>query len=211
MIFQLPKIYPITDTAISGISHGRQAEKLIAGGARLIQIRDKAASSRDLYAASVEAMKVAANTGCLIIINDRVDIALACGAAGVHLGQDDMPVTEARKLLGTGAVIGLSTHSVEQALEAVELPLDYIAIGPAFTTATKEQPYAAFGPEGIRKVRKAIGTFPLVAIGGINSENLESIFEAGADSAAIISYFAADADLIQANMEFLIKQTSDDC
>jgi len=123
------------------------------------------------------------------LINDRVDIALMAGADGVHLGQDDIPAAECRYLLGPQAIIGFSTHNIEQAKAAIKLPVNYVAIGPIFSTNTKVDTAPVVGLDGIRKVRRAIGKFPLVAIGGITAENLGAVFAAGADSAAMISDF----------------------
>jgi thiamine-phosphate pyrophosphorylase len=134
-----------------------------------------------------EQAKAAQQSGVRLIINDRVDIALAVGAAGVHLGQDDMPPEAARKLLGPQAIIGYSTHNVDQAIDAVRLPIDYLAIGPIFSTTTKSDTAAVLGLEGLRAVRQAIGEFPLVAIGGITHANAREVIHAGADSVAVIS------------------------
>ena len=203
MNFELPTIYPITDTRISGISHAEQVERLAAGGATLIQLREKHASPAEFFDAAEKAMNVARKLGVKIIINDRVDIALALQADGVHLGQDDLSPREARTLLSESAIIGYSTHSVEQAIEAIKLPIDYIAIGPAFETTTKLNPDAVVGMDGLRRMRNAIGKFPLVAIGGINLANLRSVFDAGADSAAIIGALLSDTDEIGRRMRDL--------
>jgi thiamine-phosphate pyrophosphorylase len=203
--FQLPKVYPITDARLSGLSHAEQVEKLIAGGAKMIQLREKHASPRDFYAQAERALANARKHDVKIIINDRVDIALALKADGVHLGQDDLPPEEARKFLGDAAIIGYSTHSVEQALEAVKLPLDYIAIGAIFPTANKEKPEAILGLENLRQVRAAIGDFPLVAIGGIWFENAKSVVEAGADSVAIIGALLEKPESITSNTGRLIN------
>jgi len=139
-----------------------------------------------------------------IIINDRVDIAFALDADGVHLGQDDLPPEYARKILGDDAIIGFSTHSPEQACAAAGLPVSYITIGPIFATQTKEDSEPAVGLEGLSKAKDKVGNFPLVAIGGITSENLESVFKAGADSAAIIRDLVSSADNISSKIqEFL--------
>jgi thiamine-phosphate pyrophosphorylase len=187
LIEQLPRIYPITDRSLSGLSHAEQVEQLIAGGAELIQLREKSLSPREFYEDAKRAVEIAHQAGRKIIINDRVDIALAVGADGVHLGQDDLPPEYARGLLGENAIIGFSTHSVSQAIDAILLPVDYIAIGPVFDTATKENPDETVGPEGIKAVRQSIGDFPLVAIGGIKVKDIAKVFSAGANSAAIIS------------------------
>ena len=205
--FFLPKIYPITDSKASGISHRRQVEEFIKGGAAFIQLREKHSSPCDFYEAAELALKLARKSSVRIIINDRVDIALALKADGVHLGQDDLPPEYARRVLGPNAIIGFSTHSPEQALAALSLPIDYIAIGPIFTTQTKENPDTPLGIEGLKKVREITGDFSLVAIGGINSTNLKDIFEAGADSAAMIGNLVSDPANIAEKLRRLIQST----
>jgi thiamine-phosphate pyrophosphorylase len=194
--FKLPKIYPITDTRLSGLSHAEQVRRLINGGADLIQLREKHRLAGEFYADAREAIAIARAAGARVIINDRVDIALALEADGVHLGQDDLPPEQARKILGPGAIIGFSTHSVEQATAALKLPINYIAIGPVFGTSTKQNPDPVVGLEGVRLVREAFRDTPLVAIGGITAGNIRSVLDAGADSAAVISEVVADPDRI---------------
>ena len=157
----LPKIYPITDTRFANLSHARQVVKFIEGGAELIQLREKFASPKDFYEDAREAIEIARAENVKIIINDRVDIALALKADGVHLGQTDLPPEFARRILGEKAIIGFSTHNLEQALEALKFPIDYLAIGPVFATKTKENPDKTVGIEGLKKVREAIVDFPL--------------------------------------------------
>jgi thiamine-phosphate pyrophosphorylase len=200
--FNLPKIYPITDARLSKISHAEQVERLIGGGANFIQLREKYATAQEFYESARACLQVARNNGTKIIINDRVDIALALNADGVHLGQDDLPPDEARKILGEKAIIGFSTHNVEQAIEAVRMPIDYVAVGPIFTTTTKENPDETIGLDGLKKVRAAIGDFPLVAIGGMNSSNLREVLNSGANSAAIISGLILASEEISRNYEF---------
>lgn len=196
MQFSLPRIYPITDAKFSGLTHAEQVRRFAESGADLVQIREKAMSSRDLLDAVVESLKTARPLGVKVIVNDQVDIAMAAGADGVHLGQDDLPPAHARELLGQNAIIGFSTHSVEQAVEAVKLPVDYIAIGPIFETRTKENPDPVVGLNGLSRVRAGVGSFPLVAIGGITDANLSSVYAAGADSAAMISaFFGVDSTI----------------
>ena len=208
MRLQLPKIYPITDTLISGISIPEQVERLIAGGSTFIQLRNKHSSSRALFASAAEAVAIARPLGVRIIINDRVDIALALKADGVHLGQDDLPCTHARRILGDKVLIGLSTHSPEQAIAALSLPIDYIAIGPIFSTTTKDNPDPPVGLEGLTRVRSLVSRFPLVAIGGITCANVHDVIEAGADSAAIISDLIADADQITSKLRSTLEKLS---
>ena len=200
MTFKLPTIYPITDRQISGLTHLEQARRLGDGGARLIQLREKMSSSREFFDAAVQTIEYANEHHVSIIINDRVDIAIAVNAAGVHLGQDDMPPEKARALLGDKAIIGYSTHTLEQARHAATLPINYIAFGPVFATKTKVDPDAVVGLDGVRRVREAIGDIPLVAIGGIDIDNAEGVLSAGADSVAMISAIIADAKNITATL-----------
>ena len=202
MSFSLPRIYPITDTLISGLSLADQIELLAAGGASLIQLREKRASPREFYRAAIEAMSVARRLGVQIIINDRVDLAIAVKADGVHLGQDDLPPDRARPLLGESRIIGFSTHSLEQALAAASAPVDYVAIGPVFQTSTKERPDAVVGLETVSEIRRRISQ-PLVAIGGITLETARAVTEAGADSVAVISDLLSAGDIAERTRAFL--------
>jgi len=201
----LPKIYPITDVSLAGISHGEQVGRLIAGGATFIQLREKHASPRDFFEAAKPAIEIARKNNVMIIINDRVDIARALGADGVHLGQDDLPPNAAREVLGPDAIIGFSTHSVEQAIDAAGLPIDYIAIGPIFETRTKENPDPIVGLDGLAEVKKNIGNIPLVAIGGIDLDNVLDVLAAGADSIALVSAIIGDPALISAKTAQLLN------
>lgn len=205
MGFQLPRVYPLTDVQLSGLSHAEQVHLLTLGGATLIQLREKHLPALQFYEHAKAAVAAARKTGAQLIINDRVDVALATGAQGVHLGQDDLPPEAARKLLGNEAVIGYSTHSIEQAQQALTLPIDYIAIGPIFETATKTDTSPTLGLEGLRAVRKAVGKVPLVAIGGISHINAGSVIEAGADSVAVISALLSDPDRITETTRALIQ------
>jgi len=195
-----PKIYPITDSRIAKLTHAEQVQRLIEGGAEIIQLRDKQASPKDFYESAREALIIARKRNVKIIINDRVDIALALKTDGVHLGQDDLPPERARVILGNRAIIGFSTHNLEQAVNAINFSIDYLAIGPVYATRTKENPEKIIGLEGVNEVRKALGDFPLVAIGGITSENFREVLEAGANSVAIISGLLSDADKITDKM-----------
>jgi thiamine-phosphate pyrophosphorylase len=187
MLFELPKLYPVTDRRLSGLSHAEQVARLCEGGARLVQLREKHLSPREFYAEAVEALRVARSFGARLVINDRADVALAAGADGVHLGQDDLPPGAARALLGAGAVVGFSTHDVAQASEAAAaLPVSYVAIGPVFATSSKENPDPPVGLEGVRRVRAAVGDVPVVAIGGVTAESAPAVIAAGADSVAVI-------------------------
>jgi thiamine-phosphate pyrophosphorylase len=139
------------------------------------------------------AVRVARDLGAKIIINDRLDIALAVKADGVHLGQEDLPPDAARRILGSNAIIGFSTHSLKQARLAAQMPVDYVAIGPIFSTTTKQSANAPVGLDGLARVREALGAMPLVAIGGITSENIGAVIKAGADVVAVIGDIWAPA------------------
>lgn len=186
------------------ISHAEQVERLIKGGAEIVQLREKYAAPKDFYESAKKALDIARRQNVKIIINDRVDIALALEADGVHLGQDDLPPENARKILGEKAIIGFSTHNIKQAISAVKLPINYLAIGPVFATKTKENPDEIVGIEVVKKVREAIGDFPLVAIGGITSENFRDVLNAGANSTAFISDLLSDTEKIAERMRILI-------
>lgn len=204
----LPRIYPITDRSISGLSHAEQVAALIKGGAKLIQLREKNLSGRQFFDDAKRALDIARASGVRLLINDRVDLAMAVGADGVHLGQQDLPPAEARKLLGENAIIGFSTHNVQQFSAALEMPIDYIAIGPIFATSTKVSPHPVVGLDGIRAARAIAGDKQIVAIGGVAETNLADVFEAGADSAAMIGAVLGDASNIADNMRRLAREPS---
>jgi thiamine-phosphate pyrophosphorylase len=208
--FHLPKVYPITDTNLSGLSHAEQIDRLIAGGATLIQLRDKHAAPRDFYRQAEAALQIARNHDVRLIINDRVDIALALGADGVHLGQTDMPVAAARRLLGESVIVGISTHNLEQAKLAANMPVDYVAFGPIFETSTKENPDPIAGLEALRAVRTIVGALPLVAIGGITLVNAEKPWRAGADAVSAIAAFVSDPSRIPESMRQMLTKSQTD-
>lgn len=188
-----PRLYALTDASAPG-SHVEQVREYADAGVRIIQVRDKLASSRALYETVVAALEITRPRGVRLIVNDRVDVALAAGADGVHVGQDDLPAESAREILGPLAIIGISTHSLAQAAAAAGLPVDYVAIGPVFATSTKANPDPVVGLEGLRAVRSAV-TLPLVAIGGITLEKAPDVFAAGADSVAVVSDLRAGASV----------------
>jgi thiamine-phosphate pyrophosphorylase len=202
MSFTLPKIYPITDTVISGLSQVQQVELLAAGGASLVQLREKRASPLEFYRTALAAVSIAREVGVQIVINDRVDIAIAVKADGVHLGQHDLPPERARSLLGKTRIIGFSTHSLEQALAADLAPVDYIAIGPLFQTQTKDRPDPVVDLETITEIRRLVSK-PLVGIGGIRLETACSVIEAGADSVAVIADLLSARDIPERTRAFL--------
>lgn len=180
-------LYAIFDASLS---QGRSAieilRDLLNGGAKIIQLRAKEMTSNEFHRFAIEARDLTRGSGCLLIINDRVDIAMATRADGAHLGQEDLPLAVARKLMGKERIIGISTHDPDQARQAEEGGADYIGFGPMFGTTTKDTGYSARGLSMLREVRKAV-KLPIVAIGGITEENVSEVWDAGADSAAIIS------------------------
>jgi thiamine-phosphate pyrophosphorylase len=204
----LPRVYPITDTHLSGLSHAEQVARLIEGGASLIQLRDKHAAPREFYLEAAAALKIARANHARLIINDRVDIALALKADGVHLGQKDMPVAAARRLLGKEAIIGFSTHNSAQARLACALPVDYLAFGPIFQTSTKENPDPVTGLDELRGLSAIKGSLPLVAIGGITLKNVIEVLKAGADAVAVIAELIADPTRIAENLNIILTLTS---
>jgi thiamine-phosphate pyrophosphorylase len=206
----LPKLYPITDARLSGLSHAEQVARLAEGGATFIQLREKHLSPREFYHEAAFALDVVrAHTNVRLIINDRADIALALGADGVHLGQHDLDPAAARRLLGERFIIGYSTHSVAQAIEASRLPLDYIALGPIFDTRTKQNPDPTLNLEALRQARARIDpSIPLVAIGGITHTNAPAALHAGANSLALISALLDAPDLIAERTKEFIKGLS---
>lgn len=180
----LPPLYAITDPG-AGMSHVEQVARFVMGGARLIQIRDKHAPGRDIYEWAVAALAITRSVGALLIVNDRTDVAAAAGVDGVHVGHDDLPADAARSIMGPDRIVGISTHNVYQVRDAETLPVDYIAIGPVFATATKENPGPVVGLDLVRESRLETRK-PLVAIGGITLERAPDVLAAGADSVAVI-------------------------
>ena len=163
---------------------------LVAAGARIVQLRWKHAPSSSLLAAARECRRLARESGASFVVNDRADVALACEADGVHLGQGDLPLVAARRMLGDHAWIGISTHDVAQALRAERESADYIGFGPVFATGSKDTWYSPRGLDSLVEVRRAV-RLPIVAIGGITAANAQTVLEAGADAVAMISALVA--------------------
>lgn len=201
----LPKVYPLTDVTLTGLSHAEQVRRLAEGGASIIQLREKTMAAREFYEEARIAQLVARQYSIKLIINDRADIAAAIGADGVHLGQDDLPVSAAREMLGPKAIIGLSTHNLGQAQEAVRLPVDYIAVGPIFSTVTKADTAQVLGLAGLKAIRQEVGEVPLVAIGGISVELARQVIDAGASAIALINALLAHPSEITARTTALIQ------
>jgi len=182
----LPPLYAILDPEqTKGRSCETVLRELFAAGIAILQLRVKTLAASDFLALAQRARAETRSHDCKLIVNDRIDIALACEADGVHLGQDDLPLSVGRKLMGS-KLVGISTHDLEQAHEAERNGADYIGFGPMFGTTTKTTGYGARGVEMLRQIRAAV-KIPIVAIGGINEQNVRQVWQAGADSAAIIS------------------------
>jgi len=183
----LPRIYPIVDAANFVSQHDllEFARQLTSGGATLIQYRNKQGKARQILS-DARNLRLASVDNVRWIMNDRADLCIAAGFDGVHIGQDDLSPESTRRVVKEGKWVGVSSHSVEQAIAADATTADYIAIGPIFVTKSKEQPDPLVGLEGLKKVRAATRK-PLVAIGGITLANCRSVVDAGADSVAVIS------------------------
>jgi thiamine-phosphate pyrophosphorylase len=199
------RLYPVTDRNLSGLSLAEQVALLSEGGATLIQLREKTDPPAKFYSEAKLALDIARERGVKIIINDRVDITLALRADGAHLGQEDLPPEAARQILGPDALIGFSTHNLEQAKQAAHMPVDYVAIGPIFPTATKKSENPPVGLEGLRLLRQTLGPIPIIAIGGITSQNIELVLGAGAHAAAVISDIWTPPTDIPSKIKHLIR------
>lgn len=187
-------IYLVTDEACL---HGRPllkcVEEALAAGVTIVQYRAKAADGGVLYAEACKLKELCDKYSVPLIINDRLDIALAVGAAGVHLGQDDLSCAVARRLLGEDFIIGVSAHNPAEAVQAVSEGADYLGCGAVFGTATKHD-VAKLGLENLRAIRKAVAV-PMVGIGGITADNYAEVLATGADGAAIVSGILAQDDI----------------
>jgi thiamine-phosphate pyrophosphorylase len=175
----------ITGRKSSNLPYGDMVFRALNAGVRWVQYRDKDRTAREIYEEAVRLRSITRKFRAVLIVNDHPDIAFATGADGVHLGQDDLPLAEARKLMGKDAIIGISTHTIEHAIIARRGGADYIGFGPVFQTTTKD----AGAPQGtgmLREVKKGVD-IPVVAIGGINIGNIREVIEAGADAIAVAS------------------------
>jgi len=193
-------LYVITDPHLGG-GHLAAAHAALQGGARIVQLRDKEATTRQLveYAQALRALT--REYGALLIINDRLDVALAVEADGVHLGQDDMPVPLARRVAGEQLIIGVSAETVEEALRAESEGADYLGVGPMFATATKPDAGTPVGPERLREIKQHV-RLPVFGIGGITLQNAAHVLQAGADGICVISAILTAPDPVQATQQF---------
>ena len=206
MPFTFPSpFYAMADTLNRpDLSFQRLTQQLCAGGVRLLQLRVKQQPTRDFISLATAVQRICRDSQCTLIINDRVDVALAVEADGVHLGQEDLPLTAARKIVGSEKIIGVSTHTAQQALTAEQEGADYIGFGPLFGTTTKVTGYTARGLEQLREVRQQV-RIPIVAIGGITAGRAPSALQAGADAVALISDIVLALD-IQDRVRTLLRQ-----
>lgn len=188
------------------VSRGRKTldvvRRALAGGVRLVQLREKGMCDADLFGLALEMRDITSNAGALLIINDRVDVALACGADGVHLGRGDLPVDAARRI-APDFVIGASAHSVAEVLDAQQKGASYVNIGPIFPTKTKEIHAGGFlGLKGLREM-SAVATIPFTVMGGIKKEHIADLVGEGARTIAVVSAVTMAADPEQAASELL--------
>ena len=203
-------LYLVTDRALCG---GRPLEAValrsVKGGARYVQIREKDQTTRDFIEEAVRIKEILAPYNVPLIVNDRVDVALAVGAEGVHVGQDDMPCAMARSLMGPGKIVGLSVETWEDVEEAEDFDCDYLGVSPVFATPTKTDTKGAWGLDGLARIR-AFSRHRLVAIGGINPSNAAQVVEAGADCLAVVSAICAadDPEAVSRELAELIEGQS---
>ncbi len=201
--FRLPRLYAIIERAQLGGREPAEAARLLLGaGVRLIQYRDKQGSSLEMFEASQAIAVQAHHQGAIFVVNDRADIARLAAADGVHLGQEDLPVERARRVLEPGRLIGFSTHNPDQVIAADASTADYLAFGPVFQTASKDRPDPVAGLEGLKEAR-TLTRKPLVAIGGITLQNASAVIEAGADSVAVIGGLWSAVDVAERAKELI--------
>jgi thiamine-phosphate pyrophosphorylase len=193
-------LYVVTDRELSrGLDHLEVGRRAVAGGADVIQLRDKELPDVELYDLATKMAKIIHDVGRLLIINDRLDIALAVGADGVHLGQDDLPVAAARSVAPV-IIIGASVSSVEEAVKAEREGADYVAVSPLFDTRSKDDAGPGHGLTTLREIRKAVSV-PVIAIGGIDRSNVSEVIASGADGVAVISAVVSQPDVAAAARE----------
>ncbi len=189
-------IYPVTCEELSlGRSNPEVLEAVIRGGAKIIQLREKEYTTRALYELALRFREITARAGVLLIVNDRLDIALAVEADGVHLGQDDLPLVAARKM-APELLIGISTHSLEEAVQAQADGADYINIGPIFPTKTKKGVESFLGPDGMAAISRKI-ELPFTVMGGINESNIDQVLARGAQRVAVVTAVTQAPDIAE--------------
>ena len=196
------RLYLVTDQSIAGTrTLADMVAAAVQGGVTCVQLREKHLNTRDFLAQAVRLKQLLGPHGIPLVINDRIDIALACGAEGVHLGQSDMPVEQARQLLPPEMFIGWSVETLADVTRSAALPVDYLGVSPIYATPTKSDAASPWGLEGLRQVRAATA-LPLVAIGGIHVGNAAELLQAGADGLAVVSALCAASDPCEAAAAF---------
>ncbi|HEX7063447.1 MAG TPA: thiamine phosphate synthase [Bacillales bacterium] len=199
------KLYVITDERFHpGRNLFEVIEEAMAGGADIVQLRDKKSSKKEVLEKARELRRLTERYGVQFIVNDYIDVAMAVDADGIHLGQDDLPLEEARRILGAEKIIGISTHSLEQAKEAESGGGDYIGVGPVFSTGTKEDVVDPVTPHYVREAAANI-KIPFVAIGGIKLHNVDQVLNAGAKRICAVSEIVGSFDVAGTCRQFLKK------
>ena len=194
-------LYLVTDQRLSlGRGLIDVAMEAVAGGVNIVQIREKDCDTRDFFQLALAMKKALSKTGVPLIINDRVDVAIAAGAHGVHVGQTDLPCRVVREMMGPDKILGVSINTFEQITEAEKLDIDYLSLSPVFPTPTKPDTTPAFGIEGLKKARQKTKR-PLITIGGVNKDNLREIIDAGMDGAAVVSAICSAPSPLRAARE----------
>jgi thiamine-phosphate pyrophosphorylase len=208
------RLYLVTDRNLAGGRPLAEVVRLaVRGGVTAVQLREKSLGASRFLEEVRELQRVLAGTGVPLFVNDRVDVALAAGADGVHVGQDDLPAADARRLIGPAMLLGVSVATPDEVRQALSDGADYVSVSPVFLTPTKPDAELAVGLEGVARIRKATGDAPVLAIGGINAGNADAVVAAGSDGVAVVSAVmsapdpaAAAADLRRAVDAALVQR-----
>ncbi len=193
--------YLVTDSGLSKKGTLSDVQDAVVSGCKIVQYREKKKSTKEMISEALQ-IKAICGDDAIFLVNDRIDVALAVDADGVHIGQDDMPIDVAREILGADKIIGLTVHDIDEAIEAENSGADYVGLSPIFDTATKSDAGKGIGTERIMDVKNAIN-IPIVAIGGINKENCKVVIENGADSLVAISAVVCSDDVQRETKEFI--------
>ena len=197
-------LYFITDSRLTKKNIIEDVKSSIKGGVKIVQYREKYAPTKKMVGGAFEIKKLCKKNNVIFLINDGIDVALAVDADGIHLGQDDIPYEDARKLLGNKKIIGVTVHNLKEAIDAEKKGADYLGLSPIFDTSTKLDAGKSCSTSMITKVKKNI-KIPIVAIGGINKSNIDEVLKAGAKNVAIISAIIAKTDVEEAVRQFIDK------
>jgi thiamine-phosphate pyrophosphorylase len=202
--------YLVTDSGLSKKGTLSDVRNAVEAGCKIVQYREKNKSTKDMVGEAL-LIKEICRDKAIFLVNDRIDVAMAVDADGVHIGQDDMPIAIARQFLSNDKIIGLTVHNLREALEAEQDGADYVGLSPIFETSTKKDAGEGIGPESIRDVKNALN-IPIVAIGGVNKQNCMSVIRGGADSLVAISAIVCSADVKRETTDFInmIRKTKDD-